>query len=206
MTTPPDRPSGTETLSQAETLAEAEAREKVPDWAIPDLFPPAEAFVAAFSGAVPATAADIMGPAYDLVECMRDYQLACGVLADQGTSPAELRAAGTTLTTAESDIAMLTDLIDDAVPARIVQRRKASSAAVGGGSGVGGSDSGRPHAHRMAREIAATMARLRERDNATAPDPLTAPTHNAHDLDSLRTSYDYLAADIESGHRLLPGM
>ncbi len=95
----------------------------IPEWALVEPLPSSEMFLATFAGSQPVTAGDILHPAYDLVECQRDYRLAVEVLADTDASYTELRAAATTLVTAQSDIEMLVSVIDDAVSARIEQRR-----------------------------------------------------------------------------------
>ncbi|RDI54002.1 hypothetical protein DFR68_102123 [Nocardia mexicana] len=172
-------------------------------------------FLAVFSGAQPVTAGDILHPAYDLVECQREYRLALGVMAGAEASAADLKAAVAMLVTAVADIEVLVTIIDDAVAERlklhrtgsdkVVQVIEADTAAL--------SESVQPdrlapvplHTESIG-EIAARMADLWERAVAKGSEPTCTPQLETQQLVELCAGYDCLAAEIESGRRLLPGM
>ncbi|RDI53325.1 hypothetical protein [Nocardia mexicana] len=175
-------------------------------------------FLAVFSGAQPVTAGDVLHPAYDLVECQRKYQLALGVMTGTEASAADLKAAAAMLVTAVADIEVLVTIIDDAVaerlkpqrtgPDKVVQVIEADTAATAASPARMQPDQLAPvplHTESIG-EIAARMADLWERAVARGSEPICTPQPETHQLVELCTGYDYLAAEIESGRRTLPGM
>lgn len=207
---PEDSPSGTGDCSvgsdETTNDSNTSATQPIPEWAPPEALPSSEMFLATFAGAQPVTAGDILNPAFDMVECQRDYRLAVEVLADTDAAYGELQAAAKTLVTAQADIAMLTIVIDDAVLARIALRRKAFAMAPQSVQAPLDQLPEVPTHTESIGEIAAKMAELWERTVNKGADPMATATADAHELAVLCAGYDCLAAEIESGQRTLPGM
>ncbi len=192
---PEDQPRG---------ASDSDSDTPTPEWAPAEPLPSSEMFLAVFSGLRPVTAGDILHPAYDLVECQREYRQAMVVLARADVSYAQLRSAATTLVTANEDIEMLITIIDTAVADRLKQRRAEvletlEPIRLDGPSAVD------VHTESIG-EIAARMADLWEQAMVRATELTCDESAEAHQLVELCAGYDCLAAEIESGRRLLPGM
>ncbi|WP_157117778.1 hypothetical protein [Nocardia vaccinii] len=181
---------------------------EIPEWAPLEPLPSAEMLLATFSGAQPVTAGDILNPAFDLVECQRDYRLAVEVLADTEASSTELRAAATMLVTAHADIDMLVTVIDDVVLTRMMQRHRTVARAPLPTQAPPGQLPQLPIHTESIGEIAAKMADLWERAVSTGADtdPMATACAAKHQLAELCAGYDDLAGEVESGRRLFPGM
>ena len=178
-----------------------------PEWAPAEPLPSSEMFLATFSGSQPVTAGDILHPAYDLVECQRDHRLAVEVLADADASFTELKAAATTLVTAQLDIAVLIAIIDDAVSDRMKQRRHDSDEVPSPIQAPRDRLPVVPTHTESIGEIAAHMAELWGTTIAKVTQPTISPKFpETVQLIELCVAYDSLAAEIESGRRMLPGM
>ena len=205
---PDDRPIGA-----SDAASSSDSADPIPEWAPLEPLPSSEMFLATFSGMQPVTAGDILHPAYDLVECQRDHRLAVEVLADADASYTELKAAAATLVTAQSDIAVLIAIIDDAVSDRMKQRRDASDDSDEVSSPI--SLVPTPHDRlpvipthtESIGEIAAHMAELWGATIAKVTQPTMRPEFpETVQLIELCVAYDCLAAEIESGRRMVPGM
>ncbi len=209
---PEDSPSGTNDCAAAPGDAPRSsepdpiAAQPIPEWAPPEPLPSSEMFLATFAGAQPVTAGDILNPAFDMVECQRDYRLAVEVLADTDAAYGELQAAAKTLVLAQADIDMLIVVIDDAVLARIALQRKALALASSSIQPLFDQPLEVPAHTESIGEIAAKLAALWERAVSKGADPQATATADAHELAVLCAGYDCLAAEIESGQRTLPGM
>ncbi|RDI55909.1 hypothetical protein [Nocardia mexicana] len=171
--------------------------------------------LAAFSGRQVVTASDILHPAFDLVECQREYRQAFDVLADATASYAQLKAAAAALVSAQCDIEMLITIIDEVVRERLAQRRnRLDGAPPPPPPMLAPSPNSMPvdgllleplHTESIG-EIAARMADLWEAIIAKAQQRNCDEVPEAEQLVELCKGYDYLAAEIESGRRLLPGV
>jgi len=197
-------------IDASNSASSSDSADPIPEWVPLEPLPSSEMFLATFSGSQPVTAGDILHPAYDLVECQRDYRLAAEVLADTDTSYMELRAAATTLVTAQSDIAVLIAIIDDAVSDRMKQRHNDSDEMPSPILPMHAPPHDRfpvvPTHTESIGEIAAHMAELWEATIATITQPTSAEFPETVQLIELCVAYDSLAAEIESGRRMLPVM
>ncbi len=176
-----------------------------PEWAPLEPLPSSEMFLAVFSGARPVTAGDILHPAYDLVECQREYRQAVALFAEADVSYTQLRGAATALVTAKSDIEVLVTIIDDAVADRVKQQRSESGEIPTPIRAPFDRLPAVPVHTESIGEIAARMADLWERSIAKATERTCTELAETHQLVELCAGYDSLAAEIESGRRLLPG-
>ncbi|WP_280448609.1 hypothetical protein [Nocardia brasiliensis] len=201
-----------------------EASGQIPEWAPLEPLPSSEMFLATFAGSRPVAASDILDPAFDLVACHSEERLAEAILTDQTSSVEELRVAGKSLVSARTDIAMLVTIIDEAVRERLLRRRRdhpatptrpsvplptstpiltlgpSQAASVGSGDTL----TGVPVHTESVGDIAARMAELWEVLSSSDTDPGDQP--EAELLAQLCDSYDGLAAEIEAGRRLPPGL
>jgi hypothetical protein len=170
-----------------------------PEWVPVEPLLSSEMFLAVFAGLRPVTAASILAPAFELVACHRRFRLAFGVLASPFTTAAQIKEAAAELVSAQDDIEFLVCLIDEAVAQRLKRRQKEQLA-------VQADRVPAVAIHTQSiGEIAARMAELWESVLVQATDrddDLPA----AEQLVQLCTGYDCLAAEIESGRRLPPGL
>ncbi|WP_280189395.1 MULTISPECIES: hypothetical protein [Nocardia] len=164
-------------------------------------------FVAAFAGTAPLTADDILDPAFDLVACQNQQRLALDVL-ESDTAPAEqLKHAATDLVTARADIEVLIATIDDAVADRLKQRSNRAAVATAMPDIAPIDDLPLEPVHTESiGEIAARMADLWEAMIDKAKHYVVGEFPEAAQLIELCRGYDSLAAEIETGRRLPPGV
>jgi hypothetical protein len=172
-----------------------------PEWAPLEPLPSSEMFLAAFNGKPPLTAADLLDPAFDLVACQKQYRLAYEVLGNDTASNEQLRHAASELVTAQADIEVLIAIIDDAVTDRLKQCRNQREKSLP----LLRISSIDVHTESIG-EIAARMADLWETVTVKAKQPGCEELPEAHQLVELCKGYDCLAAEIESGRRLPPGV
>ncbi|MFF7944521.1 hypothetical protein ACFZC5_32850 [Nocardia gamkensis] len=180
--------------------------ESVPEWAPPEPLPSSEMFLAVFSGLRPVTAGDSLHPAYDLVECQREHRQAVEVFGAPNESYAQLKAAAAALVTAHADIEVLITIIDDAVADRLKHRRSESEESPTPIRAPLDRLPAVPMHTESIGEIVARMADLWEQSVAKATELTCDTPAETHQLVELCAGYDCLAAEIESGRRLLPGM
>ena len=165
--------------------------------------PSSQMLLAAFDGKRPATAPDILDPAFDLVACQTEYRLAFEMLSEQSASVEQLRHAAAQLVTAHQDIEVLVAIIDDAVAERVKYYPAAQT--VPNTAPI--DDLPLPPVHTESiGEIAARMADLWDALAAKTGERNNEDFPEAGQLLELCRGYDWLAAEIESGRRLLPGM
>ncbi|WP_433678352.1 hypothetical protein [Nocardia sp. CA-119907] len=193
--TPEDRPTGT---------SDAESGVDIPEWAPMEPLPSSHMLLAAFDGKRLATARDILDPAFDLVACQKQYRLAFEMLGKETVSAEQLWHAASELVTAQQDIEILIAIIDDAVADRLKQRIPVPSLPSHTAS-IDGLPLPPVHTESIG-EIAARMADLWEAVTAKTNGQNGEDFPEAGQLLELCRGYDYLAAEIESGRRLLPGM
>ncbi|WP_174186462.1 hypothetical protein [Nocardia barduliensis] len=189
--TPEDHPPDTSDNDVSETT---------PEWAPVEPLPSSEMLLAAFAGLTPITATDILDPASDLVICQERYRLAFDVLASGAVASERLQSVAAALVSAREEIELLVTIIDDAVGKRLLCRRR------DGTHRAGPDASARPvpvHTESLG-DIASRMAALWEVVSANAGDLDDLP--EADRLMELCEGYDYLAAEIETGRRLPPGV
>lgn len=178
---------------------------EIPEWAPLEPLPSSQMLLAAFGGKRPVTAADILDPAFDLVGCQKQYQLAFEMLGTDTVSAERVKHAAGKLVTAHEDIEMLIAVIDDAVAERLRQwlkqlpSQKAHFPTIVSGGPL------LPIHTESIGEVTARMAGLWEAMSAKG-------THwdkdcaVAEQLRELCRGYDCLAAEIETGRRLPPGV
>lgn len=173
---------------------------------LPEPLPSSEMFLAAFAGQDPVSSVAILDPALDLVATHRQHRLAFQTLSSGDTSIEQLKQAAAELVSAQTDIEMLIAIIDDAVVEWLKQRRTSSER-----TGHRTMEPMRveclstvPRHTESIGEIAARMADLWEAMTARSETHDEVP--EAAQLSELCVAYDELAAAIESGQRLLPGL
>ena len=174
-----------------------------PEWAPVEPLPSSEMFLRTFAGSQPVAATDILDPAFDLVDCRRQHRVALETLSRPSATAERMKAAAAELISARTDTEMLIMVIDEAVADRLLQQRKRGKSDVPPTSSVDSVLEVVVHTESVG-EIAARMADLWERlvDRASELDELP----EAHQLCELSAAYDHLAAEIESGRRIPPGM
>ncbi|MBF6259882.1 hypothetical protein IU468_26750 [Nocardia farcinica] len=176
-----------------------------PEWAPLEPLPSSEMFLAAFNGKPPLTAADILDPAFDLVACQKQYRLAYEVLGNDTASAEQLRHAASELVIAQTDIEVLIAIIDDAVTDRLRQYQLRRDRAPSPPRASLIDEAVAVHTESIG-EIAARMADLWETVTIKANQPDCDDLPEAHQLVELCKGYDHLAAEIETGWRLPPGV
>lgn len=199
MTTMPDNAASDDRRSHASD----DSLKMPPDWAAIEPLPSSEMFLAAFAGFTPVAAPDILEPAGELVECQRQDRRAFEMLSDPSASAEQLKSAAAELVSARSDIDLLAMVIDDAIADRLLQRRNRRKFDPLLTSPVDATPLVVVHTESVGA-IAARMADLWVSVMAKAE--LLEEMPQAHQLCELCVSYDSLAADIESGRRLPPGL
>ncbi|WP_338773041.1 hypothetical protein V7968_16365 [Nocardia vulneris] len=176
----------------------------IPEWAPVEPLPSSEMLLATFAGTQSVTIIDILHPAFDLVACQREYRVAFDVLESGTESVALLTRAVAELVSAQADIEMLIDIIDEAVEKRLLQHCK----------GWKRPTSTEPehfttmpmvvvHTETIG-QIIARMAELWEMVSASSDALRDLPEANR--LAELCDGYDTLAAEIEAGRRVPPGL
>ncbi|WP_305779099.1 hypothetical protein [Nocardia nova] len=200
MTTMPDNAASDDRASGA---SDDHLKEPPPDWAPVEPLPSSEMFLAAFAGFTPVAAQDILEPAAELVECQRQDRRAVGALRDPEADAEELKSAAAELILARSDIEMLTMVIDDAIADRLLQRRNRRTFDPLLTSPVDAMPQVVVHTESVGA-IAARMADLWV--SVTAKADLLEELPHAYQLCELCVAYDSLAAEIEAGRRLPPGL
>lgn len=196
-------PDSDEHGDQPPGASDDDLNEPVPEWAPLEPLPSSEMFLATFAGFTPVAAPDILEPAEDLVECQRQYRQAFAVLSHPNASAEQLKAAAAALISAHADLEMLIMVIDDAVADRLLQRRNGRQYDQRSASPVDGAADVAVHTESVG-EIAARMAELWEQLVERASDLDELP--EAYQLCELSAAYDHLAAEIESGRRIPPGL
>ncbi|MBF6328428.1 hypothetical protein [Nocardia transvalensis] len=197
-TTPGDDPG-----ERPEDANSSNSDSPMPEWAPVEPLPSSEMFLAAFAGRTPVAATDILDPAAELVQCLRQYRLAFEALSHTSTSTDQIKQAAAELVSAHADIEMLILVIDDAVADRLLRRHKRRQLNTPSTLRDQGVPEVAVHTQSIG-EIAARMADLWETVSAKAMDPEELP--EAHQLCELCAAYDGLAAEIEAGQRIPPGL
>ncbi|MBF6340649.1 hypothetical protein IU450_32845 [Nocardia abscessus] len=197
MTTLPSSGSPDDHLPDTSSSDPAEV---TPEWAPVEPLPSSEMLLAAFAGLTPITATDILDPASDLVICQERHLLAFEVLASGAVAGERVQSVATALVSAREELDLLVTIIDDAVGKRLPRRQR-------DGKHLAGPDgNARPvpvHTESIG-EIAARMAALWEVVSAHVGDVGDLP--EAHRLMELSEGYDALAAEIDAGRRIPPGL
>lgn len=206
MTTIPDSNSPEPDLphDQSHHANDPELVDATPNHALLEPLPSSEMLLAAFAGVRPVAGRDILDPAFDLVACQREERIAEATLTDQTASLGELRTAGRTLVSARTDIVMLVTIIDEAVRERLKMRSRHDPTAPVLPLTPGSKPRDLVIHTESVGDIAARMAELWGLLNGYAPDVSDPP--EAVLLMELCDGYDALAAEIESGRRLPPGV
>ena len=184
------------------TAGGREPEEAVPQWVPVEPLPSSEMVLSAFAGRALAAAVDILDPVAELVLCQQRYRVAMELLADPAAGGEAVKAAAAEMMSAHTDIEILMNVIDEAVADRLLERENRTTP-VSLGIPITGSPDRLVHTESVG-EIVTRMAALWEVVIARASDPDELP--EAHQLCELSVAYDQLAAEIESGHRIPPGL
>ncbi|WP_157227317.1 hypothetical protein [Nocardia asiatica] len=187
--------------------SEPDSGQPAPEWAPLEPLPSSQMFLSAFAGTAPLTAADILDPAFDLVACQTQYRLAFEVLGSDTASAEQLKHAATELVTAQADIEVLIAIINDSVADRLKQRlnRAEMATPMRDIAPIDGLPLKPVHTESIG-EIAARMASLWETMIDKAKKFAVEEFPEAAQLIELCCGYDCLAAEIETGRRLPPGV
>ncbi|MFF0493925.1 hypothetical protein ACFYTQ_33310 [Nocardia sp. NPDC004068] len=178
-----------------------------PEWAPMEPLPSSEMFLLAFAGLPRVIAPDLLDPAADLVQCQRECRVALRVLSDPASSAERMKTAAGQLVSARADIDMLITVIDEAVAVWLArlwrhgQTDRTDQAA--SGLADGGENDVVVHTESVG-DIVARMAGLWD-VLLTRPEALDELPEVCR-LCELSAAYDYLAAEIESGRRIPPGL
>lgn len=179
----------------------------IPEWAPIEPLPPSAMILATFNGHQQVTASDILHPAADLVDCHRRYRRAWEHLASSRESFTPLTAAAGDLLSAQTDIEILVDVINDAVAVRLEQfhhQTHTTPSPVLDPAPIDGLPLQPVHTESIG-EVLARIADLWAVLHYQA-DPVLGFVPMCAQLLELCRGYDCLAAEVETGRRLLPGL
>jgi hypothetical protein len=189
--------------ARPDRAADTSSADAVHPWALVEPLPTSGMLLAAFAGATPMTAIDILAPAAQLVSCHKRSRRAAATLRNRYATYERLKYAVAELVSSQEEMNSLIESIDAAVTERLKQHRRARRIGIrlspAARRGIG------PvvvHTETIGA-IAARMAELW--DVVAMQGPVLDELPEARRLMELRESYDCLASEIEAGRRLPPG-